>query len=397
MNIITLLNCCSILGLATLILKLISYEKNSKRLSDFGQKNSTILKSSLTIIIPTYNEESNIENCLRSVVRNSQPCSYWEIIVADDCSSDQTVAIVESLNKEIKQKANKIKIVNAGERPKREKWVGKNWPCARAAEETKSEWILFIDADTSLRQETLLNSIAYANKKNIDLLSLAPKIECECFAEWIVQPIISTLLCLGFPIKEINNDSCRVSFAAGPFMLFKRASYQKVGGHKRLAGEVIEDLAFARLIKHSGMRLRFLLGLDFVSVRMYSNLEELWEGWSKNWFLGLDRNISKSILASIIVLLIFSFPTILLLIACCYNFFYNSGGNFVFISIIYCFLSLAFQLFLRVWTFKKFKMGTKYWWLMWLGGILVFLIGLDSIYKTLTGRNWTWKGRLLAR
>jgi hypothetical protein len=109
----------------------------------------------------------------------------------------------------------------------------------------------------------------------------------------MVQPIMASLLGLGFPIVEANNPSSDVAFAAGPFMLFRRDAYDAIGGHRALAGEVVEDLALARTIKTSGFRLRYVLGLDAIDLQMYSDLPALWEGWTKNWFLGLDRNIPK--------------------------------------------------------------------------------------------------------
>ena len=71
--------------------------------------------------------------------------------------------------------------------------------------------------------------------------------------------------------------------------------FEPKGGHRALAGEVVEDLALARRIKEGGFRLRYVLGIDAVNLQMYANLQALWEGWSKNWFLGLDRSISKSL------------------------------------------------------------------------------------------------------
>ena len=38
----------------------------------------------------------------------------------------------------------------------------------------------------------------------------------------------------------------------------------------------------------------------------------------------------------------------------------------------------------------------RHWWLMGAGGLLIGLIGPVSVWRTLTGRGWTWKGRSLA-
>jgi len=48
----------------------------------------------LSVIVLTYNHERYIHQCLESVVTQDLPHDIWEIIVADDCSTDQTSAIV---------------------------------------------------------------------------------------------------------------------------------------------------------------------------------------------------------------------------------------------------------------------------------------------------------------
>ncbi|MDR2520612.1 MAG: polyprenol monophosphomannose synthase [Bacteroidales bacterium OttesenSCG-928-I14] len=53
--------------------------------------------SDSVVIIPTYNEEENIEKIIRKIF--SLPKSF-DVLVVDDCSSDSTAIIVKSLQKE---------------------------------------------------------------------------------------------------------------------------------------------------------------------------------------------------------------------------------------------------------------------------------------------------------
>ena len=120
-----------------------------------------------------------------------------------------------------------------------ERWVGKNWACSRAMEQVVSEWVLFVDADLRLQPATLRRALAQAITDGADLLSLAPRLSCGCLAEWLVQPIMASLLGLGFPIEAANDPASAVAFAAGPFMLFRRSAYLAIGGHRALAAEVV--------------------------------------------------------------------------------------------------------------------------------------------------------------
>ncbi|MDC0303146.1 glycosyltransferase, partial [bacterium] len=353
--------------------------------------------TSLSVVIPAFDEEQNIEGCLTHVLMSERPCSRWEVIVVDDQSSDNTVKIAEQAIVTVAGADQPgATVLQAGPRPKGERWVGKNWGCCQAMEQVNSEWVLFIDADVTLAPDAIRRALHQSINENADLFSLAPRLTCGCLAEWMVQPIMASLLGLGFPILEANDPASTVAFAAGPFMLFRRDSYNAIGGHRALAGEVVEDLALARRIKEAGFRLRYVLGIDAVDLQMYANLQALWEGWSKNWFLGLDRSISKSLGAGGVVLLMFTLPWLLLpaslTMACL-----SSQDQILWLSDAGLgLIAILMQLSVRLWTRARFSVPLRHWWLMGLGGMIIGLIAPTSVWKSLTGRGWTWKGRSLA-
>ena len=347
--------------------------------------------TSLTVVIPAFNEAHNIEACVASVLANQPPCQDWSVLVVDDESSDATVdnALLAG------SAAPHFRLIQAGPRPVNERWVGKNWACTRGVEQLSSEWLLFIDADVRLKPDALKRALAQALDEQADLLSLAPRLSCGCLAEWMVQPIMASLLGLGFPILETNDPASQVAFAAGPFMLFKASTYAQIGGHRALAGEVVEDLALARAIKEGGYRLRYLLGLDAVDLRMYRDLAALWEGWTKNWFLGLDRDPVKALGAALVVVLMFTMPWLLLPASLVLLWLQPLLASAWWWLLALASLAILQQLLLRLWTRSNFDVPLSYWWLMGAGGLLVGAIGPVSIWRTRTGRGWTWKGRAL--
>ena len=383
------------IGLSILLLGLQRVFASAPTLWDSNDRDIT--DTSLSVVIPAFDEEKNIEGCLTHVLMSERPCSRWNVIVVDDQSSDNTVKIAE---KAIVTVAGADQpgatVLQAGPRPKGERWVGKNWGCSQAMEQVNSEWVLFIDADVTLAPDAIRRALHQSINENADLFSLAPRLTCGCLAEWMVQPIMASLLGLGFPILEANDPASTVAFAAGPFMLFRRDSYNAIGGHRALAGEVVEDLALARRIKEGGFRLRYVLGIDAVDLQMYANLQALWEGWSKNWFLGLDRSISKSIGAGGVVMLMFTLPWLLLpaslTMACL-----SSQDQILWLSDAGLgLIAILMQLSVRLWTRARFSVPLRHWWLMGVGGMIIGLIAPTSVWKSLTGRGWTWKGRSLA-
>ena len=347
--------------------------------------------TTLTVVIPAFNEAHNIEACVASALANQAPCRDWSVLVVDDESTDATVENALRAG----SAASHFRLIQAGPRPVNERWVGKNWACSRAVDQVSSEWLLFIDADVRLKPDALKRALAQALDEQADLLSLAPRLSCGCLAEWMVQPIMASLLGLGFPILETNDPASPVAFAAGPFMLFKASTYRQIGGHRALAGEVVEDLALARAIKAGGHRLRYLLGLDAVDLRMYSNLAALWEGWTKNWFLGLDRDPVKALGAALVVVLMFSVPWLLLPASLLLLWLQPLLASAWWWLMALTSLAILQQLLLRLWTRSNFDVPLTLWWLMGAGGLLVGAIGPVSIWRTYTGRGWTWKGRSL--
>ena len=346
----------------------------------------------MTVVIPAFNEAQNIEACVRSVLSSASPCRDWSVLVVDDDSTDATVERALRAGSEVQR----FGLIQAGPRPTNERWVGKNWACSKAVEQVSSDWLLFIDADVRLKPDALQRALAQAINDDADLLSLAPRLSCGCLAEWMVQPIMASLLGLGFPILETNDPASPVAFAAGPFMLFKTSTYRGIGGHRALAGEVVEDLALARAIKTGGHRLRYLLGLDAVDLRMYADLAALWEGWTKNWFLGLDSDPTKALGAALVVVLMFALPWLLLPASFVLLWLQPAMSIAWWWLMALAILAVFQQLLLRLWTRSNFDLPLRYWWLMGVGGLLVGAIGPVSIWRTRTGRGWTWKGRALS-
>ena len=357
---------------------------------------AALITTSLTVVVPAYNEAANIAACLTSLLHSEDPCGDWRVLMVDDGSTDATVAIAQEAALACGATEPRFSLLEAGPRPAGESWVGKNWACSRAMEQVVSEWVLFVDADVRLQPATLRRALAQASNENADLFSLAPRLSCGCLAEWMVQPIMASLLGLGFPIEAANDPASAVAFAAGPFMLFRRRAYLEIGGHRDLAGEVVEDLALARLIKQRGHRLRYLLALDAVELRMYHDFPSLWEGWTKNWLLGLDGDVAKALAASSVVLLMFSGPW-MLTPAAAFAAAVLPGQRLVLLAaLVLALTGIALQLVLRLWTRRQFQVPLTLWWLMGAGGLVVSAIGPVSVWRTLSGRGWTWKGRPLA-
>ena len=357
------------------------------------------------VMIPAYNEAENIEACVRSVLNStnlsSKQLTVW---VVDDQSSDSTWDILKQLDQE---GDDRLKIIQGTQRPMGEVWMGKNWACAQAMDRATGDYVLFIDADVQLKPGAIETAVVAAKTNQWDLLTGWPTIVCGCLGEWIAQPIVASMFALAFQPDEIADANNNSMFAVGPFMLFRRSAYDRVGGHRALRSEIVEDVELARAIQTAGLSLHFGYLGDLALLRMYRTFGALWEGWTKNWHLGSRRNTKATFYSAIISLLVFTLPW--LSVGLTINNLWRAIGGFdthllavnraqvlgLGLLVIVSIVLLIRQWQIRQRVEKIMNLSANYWWLSGIGGLVIAAIAIASWVKTETGWGWTWRGRSL--
>jgi glycosyltransferase involved in cell wall biosynthesis len=224
----------------------------------------------VSVIIPARNEEVCLGACLASLV--AQAGVNFEIIVADDFSTDRTRSIAQSFNN--------VRVIQPP--PLRAGWTGKNHAVANGAALALGDWLLFTDADTVHASGSLARSLAEAKQRPADMLSYSPAQVVESFSEKAVMPVIFAELAAAFRMADVADPTSPVAAANGQYILISRKAYDAVGGHAAVAAELLEDVALARAVKLAGYRVYFRYGGDLVQTRMYRSFEQLREGWTKN-------------------------------------------------------------------------------------------------------------------
>ncbi|MER3446332.1 MAG: hypothetical protein C4291_05545 [Candidatus Dadabacteria bacterium] len=338
----------------------------------------------VSIIVPMRNEERNVERCIGSLINQDYP--NYEIIAVDDMSTDNTPHILEGLS----AKHPNIQVVKGSPTP--QGWVGKNHALWQGVQRAKGDWLLFVDADTYLEPYALRSALSYAEEHKADMLSIFPFQELGSFWECIIQPIIFAAIASSFPHRRINSPEYKEAAANGQFILIRHDVYRAVGGHEAIRDKIVEDFALAKLIKGNGYRLWVARGRNLIRTRMYMNLKEIWEGWTKNIFLGVDKNWKRLILGIIMLSLRVFLPFILLILSLLA--ISSSGVSSIQIVI---FLESLWLVFLNVYLFRE---GTKayaipaYYAILFPVSAAAFIgIAISSTYKIVSGKGVVWKGR----
>ncbi|KAA0008692.1 MAG: glycosyltransferase [Thermoplasmata archaeon] len=344
----------------------------------------------VSVILPTRNESERVEGCIRSLKNQTYP--NFEVIIVDD-STDDTVDIIKNLVGD----DNRFRIVKQEKLPKG--WIGKSYAMQQGSKLARGKWLLMVDADIEIHPDTIAKAVSYAEKENVELVSLIPHLVCKSFWEKVVQPIVGGLVLFVCPPFLVNNARSKLALAMGAFILIKKDAFERVGGYKRIRDKITDDVEISRLLKREGYGVRLLNGQDMMHVRMYRNLREIWEGWGKNIFLGLTYiwnirsrllSFATAIFGSLAIFLFISFPTLTLVTSLLWFLFGTSIPRDIFyLSTTTWLFSFGTQLLAHL----LFKGQPRYAILAFLGGIVVSLIFLHSGFKVLLKKGVTWKGR----
>jgi len=200
-----------------------------------------------------------------------------EIIVVNDHSEDRTKEIAEKSGVEVLESL-----------PIPEGWLGKTWACYQGARIASGEILIFLDADTVLEKNGLKKIIeTYVEKDGV--LSIQPyhkmrKLyeQLSAFFNIIMMAGSGAFTVLGRRIKPIG--------LFGQVVVMRRQYYLDSGGHDKVKGEILEDLAFGSELQKKGVEIHCLGGKSTVSFRMYPNgIRELINGWSKGFAMGAAK------------------------------------------------------------------------------------------------------------
>jgi GT2 family glycosyltransferase len=229
----------------------------------------------VSAIVPARNEEATIAAAVESLAAQPEIC---EIVVVNDQSTDGTGAVLERLLARVAQ----LRVLETRNLPAG--WVGKNYAVSLGAAQATGDWLLFTDADGVHLPGSTARALAEARNNGAGLVSYSPEQETKTWWEKSVIPFVYTRLAHKFSYAEVSDPDSPAAAASGQYLLIRREDYARIGGHAAVAGEVLEDVALARLAKQAGVGLHFASGYGIIRVRMYRTFSAMWQGWTKNLY-----------------------------------------------------------------------------------------------------------------
>lgn len=355
-----------------------------------GQNEDTLLPDTalppVSVIVPARNEAANIERCARSLLAQDYP--DFELIVVNDGSTDATPAILQRIAAE----DDRLKVVTLdGELPPG--WAGKPHAMQMGYETARpdSRYILFSDADTFHFPVALRTAVSAAVRGHSDLLSAMTSLELKTFWENVLMPLAIMGILVQYPPDKVNRPDSKVALANGQFLLLKREAFEAVGGYGgKLKGSLLDDRDMALAIKANGGKLRLINGQKLASVRMYTGLRDVWQGFRKNAFVGSRApylSVPLFVLASV-------WLGVLPFLQVPYALWRWLGGDKPARRLL---LHSLLQVGLIVTARRRFDrrldVPALYAWASPLSNLIFSGILVDSMVRSLTGQGVSWKGR----
>lgn len=281
----------------------------------------------ISVLIPARNEAENIGVLLTDLA--NQHYQNIEIIVFDDQSDDLTVEIVSA----IAETNSRIKLVRSDGLPKG--WLGKNFACHSLSSHAVGTHLLFLDADVRISNSIIQDTVAYAEKYHLGLLSIFPKQIVITMGEKMTVPIMNYILLTLLPLPLVQWSPFRSLAAAnGQFMLFNSSVYSSLHPHEHIKSCKVDDIEIARYFKAERIPIACITGNESIRCRMYNCFGEAVGGFSKN----IIAFFGNSFVLAVMFWLITTFGFIPVLISFSVNLFVV---YIVMILMIRLFVSLA--------------------------------------------------------
>jgi hypothetical protein len=229
------------------------------------------------VLIPARDEADHIEATLDSVLAQSG-VPHLCVIVLDDASSDDTAELVARRA----ARDPRVRLLRSTTEPP-EGWLGKPWACARLADEAGAGVLVFVDADVMLYPHAIRASVATLRDGDFGLVAPYPLQVAHGLLERLVQPLVTWAWMATIPLAWAESAQwASMSAANGQLLVFDRAAYDRIGGHRAVAGDVLEDIALMRAVRARGDRAVTVDGSHLAQCRMYEGPGSVVEGYTKS-------------------------------------------------------------------------------------------------------------------
>jgi cellulose synthase/poly-beta-1,6-N-acetylglucosamine synthase-like glycosyltransferase len=179
-----------------------------------------------TIVIPARNEAANIKNCVDSILAQDYPTSFFEVIVMDDFSEDDTAFIVKAIGEDHPN----VKLLSLADFFKPGEMNSfKKKAIEKAVSHAKGNWIVTTDADCLIPKHWLSLYSAYILKYN-PVFVAAPVMFIKESGILNEFQLLDFLALQGITAAAVGAG--KHSMSNGANLAFEKSAFIAVGGYQ---------------------------------------------------------------------------------------------------------------------------------------------------------------------
>ena len=263
-----------------------------------------------TVVIPARNEEDQITDCLQSVLAQNYPQHLFEVIVADDYSTDKTAVIIQNLQKQYLN-LHLLQLENI--LPDKQLNSYKKKAIELAIQQAKGNWIVTTDADCTVSNNWLVNLNEFILKNNSVFVAAPVKIINA-------GSFISVFQCLDFmSLQGITAASVYHRFHTmcnGANLAYDKSAFYEVNGFKGIDNIASGDdmLLMHKIFVRYNERVHFLLSRDSIVETKPAKSVKEFINQRIRWASKADKFDDKRILGVLVFIYFFNLSFVVILI-----------------------------------------------------------------------------------
>ena len=262
----------------------------------------------VSVVIAARDEAVAVVATIRSLL--AQRGVEIEIVVVDDMSSDDTVAVIKELVAEVG--TDKLLLIEQKKLPPG--WIAKNYAVELGQGRASGDWLLFTEPNVLHGPNAVRNAVATMETERLDHLAVFPRLEAGSFVEALVLPLFVLLYQLRLVDPEAADPESGHGAGIGAFNLVRADSYRLRGTHARIRGSILDDRALAVMMRDEGGRGTVMRAIGQVRLRPFQSPRDLYFGVKKSVLPQFAHSAFLSALAAAVLLVAVVAPTLLVLI-----------------------------------------------------------------------------------
>jgi glycosyltransferase involved in cell wall biosynthesis len=326
---------------------------------------------SVSILFAARDEQEKLPAALVTFLALDYP--RYEVVAANDRSEDATGAILESAARA----HTRLKLVSITSLPPG--WLGKPHALQQAYEKSDGEWLVLTDADVHFAPDVLRRAIALAEKNEWDHMPLLAEAKMYTFGEKVLMTFFAFAFVMATRPWSVSKPRSRAYIGVGAFQLIRRSTYEKMGTHRRLAMEVIDDVKVGKLVKESGGRSGVAKAGPAVSVHWHSGVPNIIRGTEKNFFASTGYRLWMADAQILSILFMFIFPWVALP--------FLRGW-----SMVFALVAIALPVIAQAGAAREFRVSILYGLTQPVGALIFCWMLMRSTVVTLRNGGITWRG-----